>query len=57
MANQHSVQGEQHTQHRVAHEQLKRRHHNIIAHWNVLLKTLQEAAKSPAVPAKAVSPS
>ena len=22
------------------HEQLKRRHHTVIAHWNVLLKSL-----------------
>lgn len=57
MACRHCAQGEQHTEHRVAHEQLKRRHHNIIAHWNVLLKTLQEAANSPTVKANATIPS
>jgi hypothetical protein len=52
MARRHSAQAVHHDRHRAAHEQLKRRHHNIIAHWNVLLKALQETAAPPAPPAK-----
>ena len=50
MARRHTAQAEQHDHHRTAHEQLKRRHHTIIAHWNLLLKALREAAETP-VPA------
>jgi hypothetical protein len=46
MARRHSAQAVHHVQHRAAHEQIKRRHHNIIAHWNVLLKALQEVPTS-----------
>ena len=58
VARRHSAQAVHHDQHRTAHEQLKRRHHNIIAHWNVLLKALRETAES-SVPAsnKLVVPS
>jgi hypothetical protein len=52
MARRHSAQAMRHDEHRAAHEQLKRRHHNILAHWNVLLKALRETAETPAPPAK-----
>jgi hypothetical protein len=52
MARRHSAQAVHHDRHRAAHEQLKRRHHNVITHWNVLLKALQESAESPAPPVK-----
>lgn len=51
MAREHSHEALQHGEYRVAHEQLKRRHHSVIAHWNILLKALREPAEAP--PAKA----
>ena len=59
LARQHRAEAVHHTEHRAAHEQLKRRHHGVIAHWNVLLKALCEPAKSaPAtVPEAIVVPS
>ena len=56
MSRRHSVQAVRHGEHRAAHEQLKRRHHNIIAHWNVLLKALQESAKTPPSAKQFVTP-
>jgi len=50
MARQHSEEAVCHTVHRAAHEQFKRRHHTVIAHWNLLLKSVRE-------PTEAVSPS
>lgn len=47
MARRHGGQATQHGKHRAKHEQLKRRHHNIIAHWNLLLKALREAGEEP----------
>ena len=44
MARGHSQQSLLHAKHRAAHEQLKRLHHTIIAHWNVLLKAFREPA-------------
>jgi hypothetical protein len=40
MAREHSREAQRHADHRAAHEQLKRLHHTVIAHWNVLLKAL-----------------
>ena len=40
MAREHSHEALRHAEHRAAHEQLKRLHHTVIAHWNVLLKAL-----------------
>lgn len=47
MARRHTAQAVHHGQHRAAHEQLKRRHHNIIAHWNLLLKVLSAPTEQP----------
>jgi len=46
LARRHTAQAVHHDKHRAAHEQLKRRHHNIIAHWSVLLKAIQEISDS-----------
>jgi len=42
MARDHGKESVRHQEHRTAHEQLKRRHHNIVAHWQALLKALSE---------------
>jgi hypothetical protein len=44
-ARQHREEVVHQAEKRAAHEQLKRRHRNIIAHWTVLLKTLREPAE------------
>lgn len=54
MAREHNKEAAHHVEHRAAHERLKRRHHNAIAHWNLLLKALREPAESPPPPAKAI---
>jgi hypothetical protein len=53
MAREHSEEALRHADHRAAHEQLKRLHHTVIAHWNVLLKALREPAEAAPAPAKA----
>ena len=45
MARTHGRDSTLHQTHRAAHEHLKRHHHNIIAHWNVLLKALHEVGQ------------
>jgi hypothetical protein len=52
MARQHTQVAGHHVDHRRAHEQLKRRHHTVIAHWNLLLNALREPAESEAPPPK-----
>ena len=52
MARQHGAEAAQHAEHRNAHEQLKRRHHIVIAHWNLLLKASREPAERSSPPAK-----
>jgi chromosome segregation ATPase len=52
MAREHSEEALRHAGHRTAHEQLKRRHHTVIAHWNVLLKALREPAEAAPVAEK-----
>jgi hypothetical protein len=55
MARKHSGEADLHQTHRTAHERLKRRHHNIIAHWNALLKALHEDfSDQPAFHAKSM---
>lgn len=44
MARRHTGVATSHHKHRTDHEQLKRRHHNIITHWNLLLKALLDPA-------------
>jgi len=44
MAREHSHEAQGHAEHRAAHEQLKRLHHTVIVHWNVLLKALNPPA-------------
>jgi hypothetical protein len=59
MARQHSDEAVRHAEHRQAHERLKRRHHDVIAHWNLLLKALREPTavdQTPANKAVFVSP-
>ena len=58
MARSHSQEALRHAEHRAAHEQLKRLHHTVIAHWNVLLKALREpaAAAPPAAQSGLVLP-
>jgi len=46
MARDHSHEALRHAEHRAAHEQLKRLHHTVIAHWNVLLKALSPPAET-----------
>lgn len=46
MARHHSAEAVQHNRHRAVHEQLKRRHHNITVHWNVLLKALRKTKEN-----------
>jgi hypothetical protein len=52
MTRQHVEEGGRHAEHRAAHERLKRLHHGVMAHWNLLLKSLREPAPS-IVPAAA----
>ena len=52
MARQHSEEAVCHTVHRAAHEQFKRRHHTVIAHWNLLLKSVREPMESVPPPVK-----
>jgi septal ring factor EnvC (AmiA/AmiB activator) len=55
MARQHSAEAGRHNEHRNAHEQLKRRHHNVIAHWSLLLRALREPAEgAPPAARKAI---
>ena len=51
MARQHRKETGNHIEHRRVHEQIKRQHHNVIAHWNLLLKALREPTEC-AAPAK-----
>jgi hypothetical protein len=51
MARKHSEEGVDHARHREVHEQLKRRHHTVIAHLNLLLKALGESAEGTPTPA------
>jgi hypothetical protein len=51
MARKHCEEAVCHASHRERHEQLKRLHHTVIAHWNLLMKALGEP--KPAVPAPA----
>ena len=46
MARDHSHEALRHAEHRAAHEQLKRLHHTVIAHWNVLLTALNPPAEA-----------
>jgi hypothetical protein len=39
---EHQQESDRHIAHRKAHESLKRKHHQVIAHWNLLLKALQQ---------------
>jgi Skp family chaperone for outer membrane proteins len=55
MARKHSHEAELHQVHRAAHEELKRRHHQIIAHWNTLLKVLDEVGQEASFQAKQMS--
>jgi hypothetical protein len=43
MARTHAQEGVDHVRHRQLHEELKRRHHSVIAHWNLLRKALAES--------------
>ena len=52
MARRHSTEADLHQVHRAAHEELKRRHHNIISHWNTLLKALHEVGEVACFQAK-----
>ena len=52
MARQHCEEALRHDEHCKAHEQLKRRHHNVIAHWNTLLKVLRGMPKTFPPPKK-----
>ncbi len=52
LARQHRTEANQHARHRAAHEQLKRRHHAVIAHFSVLLKALQEPSEDTAAASK-----
>lgn len=52
MARQHCLEAGHHVEHRRVHEHLKRRHHTVIAHWNLLLKALREPAESTPPPPK-----
>ena len=54
LARQHRTEANQHAHHRAAHEQLKRRHHAVIARWTVLLKALQEPSEVAAPACKSV---
>lgn len=44
MSRQHREEAGRHAEHRAAHEHLKRLHHSILAHWNLLLKALSAPA-------------
>ncbi len=52
MARKHSEEGVDHARHREVHEQLKRRHHTVIAHLNLLFKALGESQEGTPAPAK-----
>jgi hypothetical protein len=43
MTLEHQQEANRHIAHREAHESLKRKHHQVMAHWNLLLKALQQA--------------
>lgn len=40
LAKQHRQEQDKHQSQRALHERLKRRHHTLVAHWNLLLKSL-----------------
>ena len=46
MAREHSHEALRHAEHRAAHEQLKRLHHTVITHWNIVLRALREPAEA-----------
>lgn len=52
MARKHSEEGVDHARHREVHEQLKRRHHTVIAHLNLLSKALGESPEWTPTPAQ-----
>ena len=56
MARQHGEEAVSHNKHREAHDLLKQRHHNVIAHWNALLRAIREptTASQPAKKAVAI---
>jgi septal ring factor EnvC (AmiA/AmiB activator) len=56
LARKHSREAELHQVHRTAHEELKRRHHSIIAHWSTLLKALQGVDEEAPFQPKRMSP-
>jgi hypothetical protein len=41
MVRQHQEEAARHAESRAGHEKLKRHHHAVVAHWNLLLKALQ----------------
>jgi hypothetical protein len=45
MAQEHQQESARHITHRTAHEMLKRKHHHVMAYWNLLCKSLQESVK------------
>ena len=53
MARDHSQEAVHHAKQCEDHEQLKRRHHNVIAHWNLLLKSLRDSTEQLPAPADA----
>lgn len=55
LARQHGREAELHQVHRAAHEELKRRHHSIIAHWNTLLKALHRVDEEASFQPKRIS--
>jgi septal ring factor EnvC (AmiA/AmiB activator) len=51
MARTHTQEGSDHARHRQLHEELKRRHHAVIAHVNLLRKAIAELPPSSPGPA------
>ncbi|HTN76739.1 MAG TPA: hypothetical protein VL096_15880 [Pirellulaceae bacterium] len=47
MVHQHDEETTRQNESRSAHEQLKRRHHAVIAHWTLILKALREPIVVP----------
>jgi len=45
LAKAHLEEATHHTQQRAAHELFKRKHHEMLAHWNALLKAMKECVK------------
>jgi hypothetical protein len=54
MARDHSHEAVHHAKQCDDHQQLKRRHHEVIAHWNLLLKALRELAEAASAPSQKV---